>query len=270
MLTWIVRHYKMGVLLIGIVVGGYSLLFLGPMGIPTSTIVLVLVAALLPWILAYQFANQKLSQDALKAINEDCDPEPLLEVADITLQQFDKRGRSRRNQILGWRMNRVVALSCLGRHEEALEELDLVERRLPRMMGQMHLLYHNNRAMVLGDLKRAEDMSMEMQKALGLLGGLKIPSNLREVSVLAVRSSSCTLAALEEGYTPEVEAEYKELLEANETKRWQVTHRLGLARCAVARGDEVTARQHLDFVLRYGNKLEARRQAEELMDQLNR
>jgi hypothetical protein len=93
---------------------------------------LVLLGALIPWVAAYYIANQKMGQDALRAINEGCDPEPLLKVSDIVIGQFDKRGRSRSNATLGCRLNRVVALSCMGRNEEAMVELNHIGLRLPR------------------------------------------------------------------------------------------------------------------------------------------
>lgn len=268
MLDWVYRNYKLGVILIEGIVGA-NILFFAPIGVPFTTIALLLIGAAAPWIILYRYAARKLGQQALYALNEDCDPEPLLELAGETLKQFDRRGKSRRAQALGWRLNRVVALTSLGKHREALEELDHIQSRLPRKVGQCHLLYHNNRAAVECALGRLDDMAAELERAEALMGQLRMPASLAPACQLAVRTNRCALQALREGFGPQAEREYRALMEANPSVRWQVGIHLGLARCAITRGDRAEAREHLRYILDHGNKLEARRKAEDLLAELN-
>lgn len=271
MLRWIYKNYRMGVFLIEGIVGAYAIFFLGPRGVAAETVLLILVLAAMPWLLAYNIANRQLNQKAMKAFNTDCDPGPMLDLADMTIRQFDRRGRSRRALMISWRLNRAAALCGLGRYQEALEELDHVQTRLGKRPGQLDLLYHNNRAAVYGGLKDVGAMSEEIQRALGLVAGLKLPTDLKDISVLSIRVNSCLLTALQEGYgVPELEEEYKNLREENGSVRWQVNARMGLAQCALARGDKVTAREHLRYVLDNGNKLIVREEAQALMDELDR
>lgn len=270
MLCWIYKNYRMGVFLIEGIVGAYAILVLGPCGVKMENVLLVLVMAAMPWLLAHNIASQQLNRGALKALNTDCDPEPMLELADMTLGQFDRRGRSRKPLMLNWRISRAAALCALGRYQDALEELDHVQTRLGKRPGQLDLLYHNNRAAAYGGLKDADAMSEEIQRTLGLVAGLRLPTDLKDISVLSIRVNSCLLTALQEGYgVPELEEEYKNLREENGSVRWQVNTRMGLAQCALARGDKGTAREHLRYVLDNGNKLIVREEAQAIMDALN-
>lgn len=269
MLDWVYRHYKLGIFLIEGIVGANALLILAPAGVPFTIVCLLLLGAAAPWIILYQYAAQKLGAQALRALNEACDPEPMLELAGETLKQFDRRGKSRRAHALGWRLNRVVALTSLGKHREALEELDHIQSRLPRKPGQCHLLYHNNRAAVDCALGRLDDMAAELERAEAMMEQLRLPPNLAPACQLAVRTNRCALQALREGFGPRAEQEYRSLMQANPSVRWQVGAHLGLARCAIARGDRTEAREHLRYILDHGNKLEARRKAEDLMAELN-
>lgn len=268
MTRWICRNYKLGVLLIGGIVGANALFVLSPMGVPTLTILSLLLAAELPWLLLYASAIRRRSREALLALNGDCDPEPLLELAQESLDQFDRRGKSRRVSLLSWRLNKSSALIALGRYEEALTELDSVLSRLRERFQEAALVCRNNRAAALGALGRAEEMEREMAQVGQLLEGIRPNTGIFLASQTAVRFNQGVLLLLKEGGSLPAERLYQELLSEEASPRHQVIAHLGLARCALARGEKEAARPHLRYVLNHGNKLAARQTAQELWDRL--
>ncbi len=268
MTRWVCRNYKLGVLLIGGIVGANALFILTPMGVPILTVIYLLVAAELPWLLLYGVCIRRRSREALLALNGNCDPEPLLELAQESLDQFDRRGKSRRVSLLSWRLNKSSALIALGRYEEALAELDSISAKLRERFQEAMLVCRNNRAAALGALGRVEEMEQEMAQIGQLLGEIRPNTGIFRASQTAIRFNQGVLLLLKEGGSLQAERLYKELLDEEASPRHQVIAHLGLARCALAQGEKEEARPHLRYVLNHGNKLAARQTAQELWDQL--
>ncbi len=268
MTRWVCRNYKLGVLLIGGIVGANALFILTPMGVSLLTVLCLMVAAELPWLLLYGSCIKRRSREALVAMNRDCDPKPLLELAQDSLDQFDRRGKSGRASLLAWRLNKSSALIALGRYEEALTELDSIQSRLQERFQEPMLVCRNNRAAALGALGRVEEMEREMEEVGRLLAGVRPNTGIFQASQIAIRLNQCALLLLKEGGSPRVERLYEELLEEDASPRNQVIAHLGLAKCALAQGDKEGAKPHLRYVLDHGNKLVARQTAQDLWESL--
>lgn len=232
-----------------------SLLFL-----PRATAFGVIIFLFLFYAFLVLFANYRLRGQALRCLNDHCDPEPLLE---LSLEELQKRPAP---QVLS-HINAGVSLYALGRFQEALEHLD--PGILPKSPDSyVAALIWLDRSAVMYDLKEAEEMAHCLSLAEKLLSSPQVPRSQRSAMTSILHQNRLAYRLLTEEYSPDVESGFQELLSQAKTKFQRVSCHSALAGCALARGDKTAAREHLEYVAAHGNKLYARTQALELLGSL--
>lgn len=228
--------------------------------LPSKSIALVLACLL--FVLPV-FAITQTSRRALQALNQFCDPEPLLE-----LSQRDLQRRFFSGQRLLPRVNAGAALHALGRFQEALEYLDpACIPQHPANNVYLTALIWLNRSAVMYDLKQPEEMAHCLALAEKALSSSLIPQSQRPDLTHVFNQNRLAYRMLTEGYSPEVEAGFQAALSQAKTEHHRVIGHSSLAECALAREDLAAAREHLEYVIAHGNKLYARTQAIQLWAQ---
>lgn len=234
----------------------------------TPVLLLGLLPAALLIGLALAMRNATQVRRAVRAMGEDCDPEPLLALATKTLRRYGENRNPRyRNILFSAHVNAATALYNLGRFEEALAHLDrpgLEDYPLP---SQAVCLL--NRAAVYCDTDRPREMAGALAQAEELIRDSAFPREQRRAFEDICYSDHLALEMLEKGPSPELENAYRALLAQAGGESQRVGIHLQLARCALAREDEAAAREQLEYVLAHGGKLFFRRRAEEMLKTLD-
>lgn len=267
MLRFVRRQFDAVLLILAVCFGATLLLPLllrRPLGgfLPFSLAVLALMVL---WAVLYAFVHRNGLKNALAALADGCDPEPLLEVSLDALGQYRKKGDRSLRLVLNARLNASTALHQLGRDGEALEQLDATAPFLPKKPDIYHVVYWLNRAAVFHGLGRGADMAHCLDQARTALAapGLQPAQAERYGPLLQVNDLAHRL--LTEGPGPEVEAEYERLLAQAQNESQRVGFHLSLGKCALARGDRSAARTHLEYAAAHGNRLFCRQEAETLL-----
>lgn len=198
------------------------------------------------------------SREPLRALNDDCDPEPLLRWGDEELAYWQGK-RVNYRYIFLCLMNRGVALAALGRFEEMHEMfLTVDEERAARLGSQIRAVCEIDRCACFLGLGRLNDAAAALRKAEDLAAGLK----KHEALDLSLLMGRCELK-LARGRTEGVEQELETALARADCEYRRVSIRMLLARLCLAEGRDGEAREHLRYVVEHGNKLYRRRAAEE-------
>lgn len=268
MSRWFSRHMRLSAFLFGLFALLLYFAVLRPMGAPYPICVLIIAVVMLSWGSLYLASIRTVSESALHALEDDCDPEPMLELSREQLALYGRGRGARRPYALACRINAATALTCLGRSGEAMDELDALSGLLSPKFGRFHALYACNRAAVCYQLGRAREMAELLDRTESLLGTLKLPKALADSYQFALRVNRAACRYLTEGPTPELEEGYCALLTEAPTQRMKVGFHMTLGRFALARGDEAEARAHLGYAVEHGNKLYYRAEAEALLDKL--
>ena len=182
------------------------------------------------WVLAGHcggnlFARSMLTQ-ALRTLDETCDPEPLVEVSRAIVKQNPK--------VCGNWVYLAWALTLLGREEEALEAANRAERRPRRLWKNPLLLLIWSSALPEDDPRR--EKAEEALEAMTRRGPKKRRAIIR---LAAVEQAGCT--------------------------REQVSAHLGLGLYYIQQGKPDQAQEHLAFVAAHGGKLKVKTEAEKLL-----
>ena len=188
-----------------------------------------------------------MRRPALRALDEDCDPEPLLELCRAVIRQNPRA--------VSWRVLEAWALALLGREEEALASANLVEGRWKlRRSAALVLTWC---AVLPPDDPRRERTLKRMAR------GLFVPGKFRQAAKEMLEWSAAA-AGLNEG-APELEPVLQRRLEAAACTREQVTAHMALGVYYCRRGQLDRAQEHLGFVAAHGGRLAVRTEAERLL-----
>lgn len=203
------------------------------------------------WIMAAGWGVNSLAwlacRPALRALDENCDPEPLLELCRAVLSQNPKS--------LYFRVYEGWAFALLGRREEAEQSAALAQGN-PRLWRNLPLLLVWSAALAPED-PRLERVEETAERRLRRLKGKR---RTAAALALALRRDTAQL-----GEAPDdLEARLLQTLDRAACTREQVAAHLALGAYYVRRGDP-SGEEHLSFVLAHGNKLCARVQAERLL-----
>lgn len=208
------------------------------------------------WVLAGHcggnlFARSMLTQ-ALRTLDETCDPEPLAEVSRAIVKQNPKACG---NWVyLAW------ALTLLGREEEALEAANRAEQRPRRLWKNPLLLLIWSSALPEDDPRR--EKAEEALEAMTRRGPKKRRAIIR--LALDVRKRDSQVAQAPE----ELESALTAAVEQAGCTREQVSAHLALGLYYVQLGKPDQAQEHLAFVAAHGGKLKVKTEAERLLCRL--
>lgn len=207
------------------------------------------------WILAgaaiINFQALIALRPALAALDNRCDPEPLLELSRTVCRQNPDS--------LLFQVYEGYALSLLGRIKEASQVLDRAGSH-PRLAGDARALLIWSAALSSADPR--QEWAAEKLTALKPKMGAKQRALVDRV--LNQRRSF----ALMQAAPPQLEPILQQDLERASCRREQVGAHMALAVYYHQRQMWRQAQLHLEFVLEHANKLYVRTQAEELMCKL--
>lgn len=188
-----------------------------------------------------------MRRPALQALDEDCDPEPLLELCRAVIRQNPR--------VVSWRVLEAWALTLLGREEEALASANLVEGRWKlRRSAALVLTWC---AVLPPEDPRREKPLKRMSR------GLLVPKKFRRAAKEMLEWSG-TVSKLGES-APELEPLLLERLEGAGCTREQVAAHGALGVYYFRRGQMDRAQAHLGFVTAHGGKLAVRAEAERML-----
>ena len=205
------------------------------------------------WVLAGHcggnlFARSMLTQ-ALRTLDETCDPEPLVEVSRAIVKQNPK--------VCGNWVYLAWALTLLGREEEALEAANRAERRPRRLWKNPLLLLIWSSALPEDDPRR--EKAEEALEAMTRRGPQKRRALIRLALDVRKRDSQVTEASQEQ------ESALIAAVEQAGCTREQVSAHLALGLYYVQQGKPEQAQEHLAFVAAHGGKLKVKTEAEKLL-----
>lgn len=207
------------------------------------------------WILAgaaiVNFQALIALRPALAALDDHCDPEPLLELSRTVCRQNPDS--------LLFQVYEGYALSLLGRVKEASQVLDRVADH-PRLAKDARALLIWSAALPSGDLRQ----SWAAEQLTALKPKMRAKQRALVDRVLNQRRSF----ALMQAAPPQLEPLLQQDLERAGCLREKVGAHMSLAVFFFQRQDWKRAQLHLEFVLEHAHKLYVRTQAEELMCKL--
>ena len=220
------------------------------------------------FVLIYSLAS-RYSDQVTKAYTENCDPEPYLEMGLWGVRRFQKARSTRgRTALTNSRLYASSALGGLGRYEEALEQLDAVDRSA--LSPYSRFIYWHDRFSVL---LRLGQPPTELTRLLALaqdgLTDAKFPSSQRHTAEWSLEYDRFLLHAREEGPSWTDLVRLRQGLSLVTTELERVHGHFILATSLLDLGDASAAREHLNYVVAHGNKLYVRTRAQELLDKLN-
>lgn len=204
--------------------------------------------------------TMRLMNPTVKMMQEQCDPFPLLEETSYQLGYV--KNRSDRTLLT---INKASGLMAAGYHHQALEELEALDIHDPAVpTGWRYTYYHNLTAAAIrcGYMEKAQTYYQTAIQQFSALKG-KPQEDLQSNRVHLSAELCMMQGAYAQAYDLLSKVASKNLYE-------QVVRAYDLAEIAVAQGQPQTARIHLDFVFRYGNRLYTVAKAQKLVEELNK
>ena len=199
---------------------------------------------------------------------ENCDPEPLQTSRELAQRNPLERPRTRRNEI-SLRLNMSTALHALGRGEEADRILDELEPWARKAGGQYlatWLFNHMALSLQEGNCGQAQKFLEEA----GTVVRTMTPED-RKASAweeLLERDRWQLRFQRKEDLAGLLQMTLR-WLERPESLHLQVTDHYHAACCLQGLGRTEEARPHLEFAVKHGGKLEIRRRAGKMLEEMN-
>ncbi len=205
-------------------------------------------------------AAMALTISAVKKLNDECDPFPLLETSDKILARTKNT-----NEIISARINRCVAILNMGEYEKYLEDmLDIAIESHLGILPQTKFVYYNNLStayIALGDTEKARIWLEKSGEFLPVIKNKKILESCKD----SYRFTTSELLILEG--KPEEASELLKTVENNSRAR-SVHLALASAKVNILYGNTERAKSDLEYVIATGNKLYAVTEAKELLGKL--
>lgn len=202
----------------------------------------------------------KLQQKPLKALSDHCDPYPLLqETAELLTCGFSGVTEQ------AIRINHCLALREIGQYQKSWELLSAMNiDRHAGTLPQVKFVYYCNLCDVLTLMGRYPEAEVWYQKAIQIYQDM--PENKAKQSLREAVEGMAADAWYRRGDYGQARA----CISARqpETLNNRVDQALFYARCCIAMSEPEAARQSLEFVITYGNRLYAVAQARYLLEQM--
>lgn len=207
-------------------------------------------------------SSGKLMQRPLKALSDECDPYPLLQE---TAEQLTYGFSGVTEQTI--RINHCLALREIGQYQQSWELLSAIniDRELG-LLPQVKFVYYCNLCDVLTLMGRYPEAEVWYQKAI------QIYQDMSENKMKQALREAVEGMAADAWYRRGDYAQARACISARQPEKLnnRVDQALLYARCSIALGEPDVARQALEFVIAYGNRLYAVTEARYLLDTLNR
>ncbi|MBR2986452.1 MAG: hypothetical protein IKC63_00380 [Clostridia bacterium] len=193
-------------------------------------------------------ASARLAGRAAKILNEECDPEPLLDETAYLLSHFRKGNPIR----YSFMIDRSTALIESGRREEAYQLLKSIPYQtfLPQYL-MAYAIYHHNLYCLADRLGKTDEAEYHYFEARRVFPSVKIPAQ-RDMLLRSFGIGDICYALRHGDYKYAIDDLLKN---PGGDRRGRVTAALLLARAYLMAGDEAAARDRLLYVIREGNKL---------------
>lgn len=230
------------------------------LGCSTAMIVVGNIFCILFCMLAVGGASSVLMMPAIKLLDEECHPEPLL-------YECEEQLKYRNNNVNNFTivMNKAVALIYMGEFEKAKDNLESINIDLVNTTPIYKGTYYNNLSYAYALLGDKQMSDIWFNKALNNFEGVKGKRYLDFVKSLK------DFAAVENEL---YEGNFEKVLELSEAVQCQCTRqRVSLsliqAKAYIGLSDFSKAKDKLDFVKEKGGTLFHVKEAEKLMSELN-
>lgn len=152
----------------------------------------------------YIFSSFWVSKEANETVsryNNQCDPQPMLDICTAQLSEMHSAPTQR--YMLFLRGNRIAALSALGRTEEAAAEMEWFLPKIPEKRGKPTLFTVLNRLNYVGimlDQGRIDRSVRELSSLTDLLASPDCPAAIRPLLARHLELHRCALALLRGDY----------------------------------------------------------------------
>ena len=209
-------------------------------------ILYTLVMLFLSWGFVNSCARQLLLR-AVKALNEECDPYPLLKETEDQLSYH--RSQTYKQVLL---INHCVALRNLGEYEKVHEQLKAIH--IDKYAGTLPItkaVYYNNLADIYLCLNELEKAELWQNKSMQLFEDLKIKKQRNMIST-AIQHNVAEIAYFKQDYDKSIEI----LNNVAETTMREAVYKALLYAKIYSKQDKIEeAKSKLYFVIDNGNNL---------------
>lgn len=209
----------------------------------------------------FQGGPLRRNRKAVAALNNDCDPTPLLDWADTELAYWSAH-RGRKSYLTLCAMNRAVALHALGREQEA--EAAAPDQKDVSGKGPRKLVYFLNMAIIQLGLDRPLVATQYARQAEKALAERRLNKALSSQYAFTLENIQCALL-LKDKKTDGLAERLQSLLDRAATEYQRVVLHYGLAELALLESRPADARPHLEYVIAHGNKLGIKAKAEKML-----
>ena len=217
----------------------------------------VILTALVPFFVMNLIAISSYSKPLVDALNVERDPYPLLEESEYLLTKA-KKGLPYFNNII----NYSAGLIETGQAEKALAVLQATDfSKVPKTLPQNMFVYYNNLCAAYNANGQKDQASIYYSKALASYAMIKNEAVKKQMQ------TSLTIDTIEEYLRNEDYKEADKILSSfmPNPGRQTVDAEMLRAKVHIGLGETEKAKEHLEFVIKNGNKLYVVTEAKEML-----